>query len=55
MAGEAGRVAAERAGLRLRRIPDAPVTEPGAMAGWIAPPKRGIHGWMLDSRYVEFR
>ena len=30
------------------------VTEPGAMAGWIAPPKRGIHGQPLDYRYVEF-
>ena len=31
-----------------------PVTEPGAMAGWIAHPKRGIHGQPLDYRYVEF-
>ena len=31
-----------------------PVTEPGGVAGWIAPPKRGIHGQPLDYRYVEF-
>lgn len=31
-----------------------PVTEPGAMAGWIAQPRRGIHGQPLDYRYVEF-
>ena len=31
-----------------------PVNEPGAMAGWIAHPKRGIHGQPLDYRYVEF-
>ena len=31
-----------------------PVMEPGAVAGWIAPPKRGIHGQPLDYRYVEF-
>jgi len=31
-----------------------PATDPGAMAGWIAPPKRGIHGQPLDYRYVEF-
>ena len=31
-----------------------PATEPGVMAGWIAPPKRGIHGQPLDYRYVEF-
>ena len=24
------------------------------MAGWIAPPKRGIYGRPLDYRYVEF-
>ena len=32
----------------------APVTEPGKMAGWIAPPKRGIHGKPLDFDYVLF-
>ncbi len=31
-----------------------PVTEPGRMAGWIAPPKRGIHGQPLDFDYVRF-
>ncbi len=31
-----------------------PVTEPGKMAGWIAPPKRGIHGQPLDFEYVHF-
>ncbi|MHA1566707.1 MAG: benzoyl-CoA 2,3-epoxidase subunit BoxB [Alphaproteobacteria bacterium] len=31
-----------------------PVTEPGKMASWIAPPKRGIHGQSIDFRYVHF-
>ena len=31
-----------------------PVTEPGKMAGWIAPPKRGIHGRPIDYAYVLF-
>lgn len=31
-----------------------PVTEPGKMAGWIAPPKHGIHGQPLDFEYVRF-
>ena len=31
-----------------------PVIEPGKMAGWIAPPKRGIHGRPLDYDYVLF-
>jgi benzoyl-CoA 2,3-dioxygenase component B len=31
-----------------------PVTEPGKMAGWIAPPPRGIHGKPLDYEYVKF-
>ena len=31
-----------------------PVTEPGQMAGWIAPPKRGIHGKPVDFEYVLF-
>ena len=31
-----------------------PVSAPGAVAGWIAAPKRGIHGQPLDYRYVEF-
>jgi benzoyl-CoA 2,3-dioxygenase component B len=31
-----------------------PVTEPGKMAGWIAPPKRGIHGQPIDFEYVLF-
>jgi benzoyl-CoA 2,3-dioxygenase component B len=31
-----------------------PVTEPGKMAGWIAPPKRGIHGKPIDFDYVLF-
>jgi benzoyl-CoA 2,3-dioxygenase component B len=30
------------------------VTEPGKMAGWIAPPKRGIHGKPIDFEYVLF-
>jgi benzoyl-CoA 2,3-dioxygenase component B len=31
-----------------------PVTEPGKMAGWIAPPARGIHGKPVDFEYVRF-
>ncbi len=31
-----------------------PVTEPGKMASWIAPPKRGIHGRPIDYEYVLF-
>lgn len=31
-----------------------PVIESGRMAGWIAPPKRGIHGRPLDYDYVRF-
>ncbi len=31
-----------------------PVTEPGKMAGWIAPPARGIDGRPLDFEYVRF-
>ena len=30
------------------------VIEPGKMAGWIAPPKRGIHGLPIDYEYVLF-
>ena len=32
-----------------------PVTDPGKIAGWIAPPKRGIHGQPFDYEYVLFR
>jgi benzoyl-CoA 2,3-dioxygenase component B len=31
-----------------------PVIEPGKMAGWISPPKRGIHGKPIDYDYVLF-
>lgn len=31
-----------------------PVVEPGKMAGWIAGPRRGIHGQQLDYEYVKF-
>jgi benzoyl-CoA 2,3-dioxygenase component B len=31
-----------------------PAYEPGAMAGWIAPPKRGINGQPLEFEYVKF-
>jgi benzoyl-CoA 2,3-epoxidase subunit B len=31
-----------------------PVTAPGRIAGWIAPPPRGIHGKPLDYEYVKF-
>ena len=30
------------------------VTEPGKMAGWIAPPDRGINNQPVDYEYVEF-
>jgi benzoyl-CoA 2,3-dioxygenase component B len=30
-----------------------PVTEPGQMAGWIAPPANGLHGKALDFEYVR--
>jgi benzoyl-CoA 2,3-dioxygenase component B len=30
-----------------------PVTEPGKMARWIAPPARGIHGKPIDYEYVK--
>ena len=30
------------------------VTEPGKMAGWIAPPDRGIDSQPVDYEYVEF-
>ena len=29
------------------------VTEPGKMAGWIAPPARGIDGKPVDYEYVK--
>ncbi|MEE2746017.1 MAG: benzoyl-CoA 2,3-epoxidase subunit BoxB [Pseudomonadota bacterium] len=29
------------------------VTEPGKMAGWVAPPSRGIHGKEIDFEYVQ--
>ena len=31
-----------------------PVTEPGRMAGWIAPPLRGTHGKPIEFEYVRF-
>jgi benzoyl-CoA 2,3-epoxidase subunit B len=31
-----------------------PVTAPGKMASWIAPPTRGIHGKPIDFAYVKF-
>ena len=31
-----------------------PVVQPGKMAGWIAAPRRGIHGQPLDYEYVKF-
>jgi benzoyl-CoA 2,3-dioxygenase component B len=30
-----------------------PVTEPGKVAGWIAPPDRGINGLPIDYEYVR--
>ncbi len=42
---------AERAFVRSLMVP---VTEPGKVAGWIAPPRRGIHGQPLDYDYVRF-
>ena len=29
------------------------VTEPGKMAGWVAPPARGIHQKPVDYEYVK--
>ena len=29
------------------------VTEPGAMAGWLAPPSAGIHARPTDYEYVR--
>ena len=29
------------------------VTEPGKMAGWVAPPARGIHQRPIDYQYVQ--
>jgi benzoyl-CoA 2,3-dioxygenase component B len=29
------------------------VTEPGRMAGWVAPPSRGIHQKPIDYEYVR--
>ena len=29
------------------------VTEPGKMAGWIAPPERGINDLPIDYEYVR--
>ena len=29
------------------------VVEPGKMAGWVAPPARGIHGKPVDYEYVK--
>jgi benzoyl-CoA 2,3-epoxidase subunit B len=31
-----------------------PVIEPGKIAGWVAPPARGIHGKPVDYEYVKF-
>jgi benzoyl-CoA 2,3-dioxygenase component B len=31
-----------------------PVVTPGQMAGWIAPPPRGIHGKPMHHEYVKF-
>ena len=30
-----------------------PVTEPGKMAGWVAPPSVGINGKPVDFEYVR--
>ena len=30
-----------------------PVTEPGKMANWIAPPSRGINGQAVEFEYVR--
>jgi benzoyl-CoA 2,3-dioxygenase component B len=29
------------------------VTEPGKMAGWVAPPSRGVHQKPIDYEYVR--
>ncbi len=38
----------------VRSIMQKPVTEPGQMANWIAPPKSGIKGRPVDYEYVRF-
>ena len=40
--------------LRLRRLADGPVLEPGKFAGWIAPPAMGINRQPVDFEYVRF-
>ena len=32
-----------------------PVYEPGKIAGWIAPPRKGINDKPFDYEYVHFR
>jgi benzoyl-CoA 2,3-dioxygenase component B len=29
------------------------VTQPGKMAGWVAPPSRGVHQQPIDYEYVR--
>ncbi len=41
----------ERAFVRSLMVP---VTAPGKVAGWIAPPRRGVHGRPFDYEYVRF-
>ena len=31
-----------------------PVTEPGKIANWIAPPKKGVNGQPFEFEYVRF-
>jgi benzoyl-CoA 2,3-epoxidase subunit B len=38
----------------IKSLMSQPVTEPGKMANWIAPPKRGVKGRPVDFEYVRF-
>ena len=38
----------------VRSLQQTPVYEPGRVAGWIAPPRKGINGQPLDFEYVRF-
>ena len=38
----------------VKALMSQPVTEPGKMANWIAPPKRGVKGRPVDFEYVRF-
>ena len=37
----------------VRRVTDGRSDEPGKMAGWVAPPSKGIHAKPVDFEYVK--